>query len=148
MLGGLKFVFLCRRIPQPAAAEPVLDPSPNALVTNCAKSAREFVSGREVVAKPVVSGGLIEAGRRYAVYTTPITINDLADGAIHAAPVIFQERIPNAFDLRVTIVGSRVFATRIAARDRGSVADWRGFRVRLSRVCISERPRFRAFQAR
>jgi hypothetical protein len=98
---------------------------PETLVTNCPKAARDFVGDRNSIAKTVVNGGLVDAGRRYAVYTTPITSDDLADEGIRAAPIIFQERIPNDFDLRVTVVGTRVFATRIWVRNRHGEADWR-----------------------
>jgi hypothetical protein len=98
---------------------------PETLVTNNPTAAREFVGARYAIAKPVVSGGLSEAGQRYAVYTTPITRDDLADEAVSAAPIIFQERIANDFDLRATIVGTRVFATRISIRDRERETDWR-----------------------
>src|SRR5271166_1061470 len=77
---------------------------PETLVTNCPRAARDFVGRRDAIAKPVVNGGLTEAGRRYAVYTTPITRYELADQAVRAAPVIFQERIANDFDLRATVV--------------------------------------------
>jgi glutathione synthase/RimK-type ligase-like ATP-grasp enzyme len=95
------------------------------MVTNSPKAARDFVSGRDGIAKSVVNGGLTEGDRRYAIYTTPVTSDDLADEAVRAAPIIFQERIANAFDLRVTVVGTRVFATRIFVRDRDGEADWR-----------------------
>jgi hypothetical protein len=98
---------------------------PETLVTNCPKAARDFVGGRDGIAKAVVNGGLTKAGRRYAVYTTPVTGDDLADEAVRAAPVIFQARIANDFDLRVTVVGTQVFATRISVRNRDGEADWR-----------------------
>ncbi len=99
---------------------------PDTLVTNCPKAARDFVGQRASIAKPVVSGGLTDDGRRDAVYTTPVTRDDFSDDdSVRAAPMILQERIANAFDLRVTVVGSRVFATRILARDRDDETDWR-----------------------
>jgi MvdD-like protein with pre-ATP grasp domain len=100
---------------------------PETLVTNCPRRARDFIGGHGGIAKAVVNGGLVEAGRRYAVYTTPVTGDDLTDEAVCAAPAIFQERIANDFDLRVTVVGTRVFGTRISVRNRDGdrETDWR-----------------------
>ena len=98
---------------------------PETLVTNCPTTAREFLLDRAGIAKVVTSGGLDDAGRRYAIHTTPISAADLSDEAVRAAPVIFQERIANHYDLRVTVVGTLAFATRIIADDRGGNADWR-----------------------
>ena len=112
---------------------------PQTLVTNCPQAARDFVATRKAVAKPVVSGGLVEAGRRYAVYTTAVTPKDLAGEAVHLAPVIFQERVANDFDLRATVVGTRVFAIRISVRNRDGEADWRAAdpaQVSYERYCL------------
>jgi glutathione synthase/RimK-type ligase-like ATP-grasp enzyme len=99
---------------------------PRTLVTNCARTARDFVRGGESIAKAVVSSGFREAGRRYAIFTTPITSEDLSDEAVRSAPVIYQERIANRFDLRVTVVGERVFASRISSSNAASPeTDWR-----------------------
>jgi hypothetical protein len=114
-------------------------PVPETLITNCPKAAREFIGGRDGIAKTVVNGGLTEGGCRYAIYTTPIGCDDLDDGAVRAAPVIFQERIANDFDLRVTVVGTRVFGTRIVVRDRDGEADWRAVdpsRLIHERYCL------------
>jgi glutathione synthase/RimK-type ligase-like ATP-grasp enzyme len=99
---------------------------PRTLVTNCGEAARHFVGDGDYIAKAVVSGGFRENGRRYAIFTTPVTPDDLPDDAVRSAPVIYQERIANRFDLRVTVVGERVFAARISIPDDDkSEADWR-----------------------
>ena len=59
------------------------------------------------------------------VYTSAITVNDLSDASVQAAPAIYQERIANEFDVRVTVIGSRVFAARILAQRRDGEVDWR-----------------------
>jgi glutathione synthase/RimK-type ligase-like ATP-grasp enzyme len=81
-----------------------------------------------MVAKLV--GGQIVAptvGEQYVVYTTLVEEDDLrSDAALAACPAIYQRRVEKAFDLRVTIVGERLFACRIDSQDseRGAV-DWR-----------------------
>lgn len=99
---------------------------PKTLITNSPDSAREFVRRRPCIAKAVVGGGFPDGGARSAIYTNPVASGDLTvDDAIQASPVIFQERIPNAFDLRVTVVGKHTFATKISIRDKADEADWR-----------------------
>lgn len=41
------------------------------------------------------------------------------------APVIVQEFIPVAFDLRVNVIGDRIFATRIPTASHDGLVDWR-----------------------
>lgn len=97
---------------------------PETLITNCPNAARAFLHSRNGIAKTVVSGGIHDAGQQYAIYTRPVTCNDLSDEAVRAAPAIFQERITNGFDLRVTVVGKQVFATRISVGNHDGEVDW------------------------
>jgi glutathione synthase/RimK-type ligase-like ATP-grasp enzyme len=82
----------------------------------------------QMVAK-LVGGQLLaaKAEQQYVVYTTLLTGDDLrSDDALSACPAIYQRRIEKAYDLRVTIVGERLFACRIDAQGcaEGTV-DWR-----------------------
>jgi hypothetical protein len=58
-------------------------------------------------------------------------------GAVHHAPVIFQEHVPGV-DVRVTVVGRRLFPVEIDARRSGSPDDFRvdqaGSKVRPCRL--------------
>ncbi len=84
--------------------------------------------GGRMIAKLV--GGQIAAptvDEQYVIYTTLVEENDLrSDAALAACPAIYQQQIEKAFDLRVTVVGERLFACRIDSQDneRG-VVDWR-----------------------
>jgi glutathione synthase/RimK-type ligase-like ATP-grasp enzyme len=98
---------------------------PRTLVTNCAVKAREFAKGRSCVAKSILSAGYTEAEKRYSIFTTPIRGEQIDDAALRASPVILQERVPNGYDLRVTIIGGRIFATRIVVTAPDDVVDWR-----------------------
>lgn len=98
---------------------------PDTLATNCAQAARDFICGRDGIAKTVTNAGFSQAGQRYVVYTTPVTLDDLSAASVGASPVIYQQRIVNEFDLRVTVVGNEAFAVRILVRDREDAVDWR-----------------------
>ena len=100
---------------------------PDTLVTNDPGAARRFAQHRAIIAKTVMASGVAIDGVDHAIFTTALGRDDLhPDEAIHACPVIFQRRIPTQFDLRVTVVGSRVFAARISVIDRTDQdVDWR-----------------------
>ena len=54
----------------------------------------------------------------------PDFINQICNYA--PVPMIFQEEIPKAFDIRVTIIGTSVFATAIHSQDYPeTMVDWR-----------------------
>jgi hypothetical protein len=100
---------------------------PDTLVTNDPGAARRFAQHRPIIAKTVMASGVAIDGVDQAIFTTALGREDLhPDAAIQACPVIFQRRIPTQFDLRVTVVGSRVFASRISITDRTHQdVDWR-----------------------
>jgi glutathione synthase/RimK-type ligase-like ATP-grasp enzyme len=84
--------------------------------------------GGSMVAKLV--GGQIAApmaGDQYVVHTTLVEPEDLcSDATLSACPAIYQRRVEKAFDLRVTVVGERVFACRIEEVGEEGGVDWRG----------------------
>jgi glutathione synthase/RimK-type ligase-like ATP-grasp enzyme len=103
---------------------------PETQITDDADEIRELYRawGGRMVAK--LAGGQLTATERdaqYAVYTTVIEEPDLAEtAALSACPAIYQRLVEKDFDLRVTVVGERIFACRIdvPSSARASV-DWR-----------------------
>jgi glutathione synthase/RimK-type ligase-like ATP-grasp enzyme len=82
----------------------------------------------QMIAK-LVGGQVAESPGQdpYAVFTTRLEADDLADdAAIAACPAIYQRLIEKEADLRVTVVGRNLFACRIPSQEQaeGSV-DWR-----------------------
>jgi hypothetical protein len=96
---------------------------PRTLVTNDPAAARAFIEelgGPErVLYKPFTGSPALW---REARILRPDELELLP--ALRYAPVIFQEHVPGC-DLRVTVVGERVFACRIDARDTAYPLDWR-----------------------
>jgi glutathione synthase/RimK-type ligase-like ATP-grasp enzyme len=92
-----------------------------------------------VVAKMLVqptSTGPSSDGESQAVFTTAMTEADLEqlDG-LDLCPMIFQEQIDNELDVRVTVVGKRVFSAALDRAARGGDAlDWRRQSYALDRV--------------
>jgi len=102
---------------------------PRTLVTNDPAAVRSFFdecAGR-VVTKMMASFAIREDGRERVVFTTPISAADLeALDGLRLCPMTFQERVDKERELRVTVVGTRVFAAAIDsnALERART-DWR-----------------------
>jgi MvdD-like protein with pre-ATP grasp domain len=102
---------------------------PRTLVTNDPAAVRAFwdqCAGR-IVGKMMASFAIHEDGREKVVFTNPLAEDDLAglDG-LRLCPMTFQERLEKALELRVTVVGRRVFTAAVdsSAMER-SRTDWR-----------------------
>ncbi len=69
-------------------------------------------------------------GEAQAIYTSRVTRKDLEEFGedIRHAPVLFQNYVPKAFELRVTVVGKRIFACAIHSQDSPRTRDdWRRY---------------------
>jgi hypothetical protein len=90
---------------------------PETIISNSFSSIRRFVSGGASVAKPLTSS-LIGAGdSEQVIFTNRITLNDLThEAATKAAPFILQREVPKRCDLRVTVVGTKVFSAEITPK--------------------------------
>jgi len=101
---------------------------PKTLISNRPESIREFYQQHKpIIAKPVRSGYVVKNGVECAVFTTKLedeVMNDLSDAAL--SPTIYQELLPKAYDIRVTIVGRRLVAVSIDSQsDPNAIIDWR-----------------------
>jgi len=102
---------------------------PRTLVTNDPAAVRTFwdENGGRIVTKMMSSFAIHENGREKVVFTTPLAAADLeALDGLRLCPMTFQEQLEKARELRVTVVGRRVFT---AAIDSGALersrTDWR-----------------------
>jgi len=104
-------------------------PIPRTLVTNDAPAAADFIkSVSAAVVKAVSTSGAELDGRAWSLFTHPITVADLSPTmSLQIAPCILQEQIPRKSDIRVTVVGSKVFSTEISIRGERAATevDWR-----------------------
>lgn len=96
---------------------------PETLTTGDKAQARHFIEkhGRCVVK---TQAHVFPLGKM--LMTSVITKDDnLSYGGLSLDPMIFQEFIEPAYELRVTVVGSKVFGAKIDAKDNGPFRDWR-----------------------
>ncbi len=107
---------------------------PETLVSNDFDRAQAFVARGGAIGKPL-RHALVERGPTGEVlFTSRLAALGQDDRpAVAAAPVIYQREIAKACDLRVTVIGERLFATAIHSQaDNETEVDWRrGSRVDL-----------------
>jgi glutathione synthase/RimK-type ligase-like ATP-grasp enzyme len=103
---------------------------PRTLTTNDPDAVRAFwdVCGGRVVVKALSSFAIYdEDGREQVVFTSPLGAEDLAHlDQLALSPMTFQEHLAKSVELRVTLIGGRVFTAAVdsQALERSRV-DWR-----------------------
>jgi glutathione synthase/RimK-type ligase-like ATP-grasp enzyme len=102
---------------------------PNTLISTTAEDVRTFFNQSEgnIVAKPLRLGYFDYGDKQAGVYTNRMPWENLQDDdAIRMAPVIYQELLPKLYDIRVTVVGQKLFAAAIDSQSVPSASiDWR-----------------------
>ena len=104
--------------------------TPRTLITNDPAAVRDFAAACPggVVTKMISSFAVYDAdGRERVVFTNELGPGDLADlRGLDLCPMTFQERVAKALELRVTVVGRKVFAAAVDSQASAlAAADWR-----------------------
>jgi glutathione synthase/RimK-type ligase-like ATP-grasp enzyme len=101
---------------------------PETIFTNSPREIREFLARHEgVIYKPLSAAGWKDHDSQFVSYTTVLEEKNLvSDEVLRQTPGIFQELIPKAYELRVTVIGGRVLAAKVLSQQtqRGKL-DWR-----------------------
>lgn len=100
---------------------------PETLISNDFDAVAAFVAAGGAIGKPL-RHSLIERGNAGEVLFTarlqPLTHGDRP--AVALAPAIYQREIRKAYDIRVTVIGNRVFAVAIHSQEHDETeVDWR-----------------------
>lgn len=104
---------------------------PRTLVSNDPHAVRAFAAscGGDIIAKPVRGFVIREEGQEEgeAVFTSRVRPEDLEDlESLRYCPMIFQERLPKALELRVTLIGDRVYVASVDSQSLEHARDdWR-----------------------
>ncbi|MFJ8795869.1 ATP-grasp ribosomal peptide maturase [Streptomyces sp. NPDC102462] len=101
---------------------------PPTLITNRPDAVRQFAAAvpGPLICKPVASPVLIEGSRLKTVYTRRLDPEDLTDlRGIETTAHLFQAWIDKSHEVRLTVVGSRMFATEVHAGSDAAREDWR-----------------------
>lgn len=89
---------------------------PRTLITNDAGAVRSFarLCGGNLVTKPPAAVAIYDKQGVRSMYTSPVTAADLRDlKGLKYCPMIFQERVPKALELRAVVIGKRIFTGAI-----------------------------------
>jgi len=104
--------------------------TPDTLITNEPEEVKAFAiaHGGHVIAKPLQRGTVIEDGTYKAFYTTLLGVTDIERLAesIAVCPLMFQEQIEKAYELRITVIGNQCFAVKLESQTQErTLIDWR-----------------------
>ncbi|MEU6332768.1 ATP-grasp ribosomal peptide maturase [Streptomyces sp. NPDC047049] len=140
-LGGVLSALECRWVNHPtalaraefkpvqlAAARACGLTIPPTLITNRPDDVRAFAAGLadDIVCKPVASPVLIEDGQLKSVYTRIVSAADLDDlRGIDSTAHLFQAWVSKDYEVRLTVVGRKMFAAAIHAGSDAAHEDWR-----------------------
>lgn len=96
---------------------------PPTLITNDPIEARAFAQEYgPIVYKPLRSTAYIEDGEHRTVWVRQVDPGEIGDG-VAACPHLFQKAVDKVADVRLAVVGDRLFASRITVD--GDHLDWR-----------------------
>ncbi|HZX05838.1 ATP-grasp ribosomal peptide maturase [Kribbella sp.] len=97
---------------------------PRTIITSDPDHAREFIGADEVIYKGL-SGGVLTAERRHRYLPTTVLHADEIDTSITGTAHLFQERVPKQCEVRLTVIGQRMFPVAIHAGSAAARLDWR-----------------------
>lgn len=103
-------------------------PIPPTVITNDPSMVRRaYAEFGQLIVKPTRSGHVVHGAQDFAIFTSRVLEEhlDQVDSA-RWSPAIYQTLIPKRFDIRITIVGRKVFAAAIDSQsDPAAAIDWR-----------------------
>jgi ATP-grasp ribosomal peptide maturase len=138
--GGLLFSLPTRWVNHPASvADAEFKPAqlqaaascclttPRTLLTSDPDQARIFCQAMEhgAVYKPLSAANIVTDDEVHLVFTSKISADDFRDVDLSLTMNLFQEWIPKRYDVRVTVVGQRLFGVAIHAASPDAYIDWR-----------------------
>jgi MvdD family ATP-grasp ribosomal peptide maturase len=108
---------------------------PRTLTTNDPAAVGVFAKSCEsgMVTKMLSSFAIYDQGKELVVFTNPVGPEDLADlSGLSLCPATFQELVPKALEIRVTVVGHRVMSASVDSQVSEHAAhDWRRDGIRM-----------------
>jgi ATP-grasp ribosomal peptide maturase len=95
---------------------------PATLLTNDPDEVRAFAKEHGPLVYKPLTGGLLDDGR--VIYASPFDMSTV-DDRVRTTAHLFQQQVPKAYELRVTVVDGRAFAARLDAGTEEGQRDWR-----------------------
>jgi hypothetical protein len=116
------------KIVQHAAAIRVGLQMPETLYTNSPQEVRAFLKRKDgrIIYKPFLPTVWQEGDDLWVPYTAILTHQEIDDDSLRLTPGIFQELVPKAFEVRLTMIGKYAFAAKILSQEtKDGKLDWR-----------------------
>ena len=111
------------KIAQLRAAAAVGLRHPKTLVSNDPQAVADFCDRvGDFVVKALDAPLIVQDGTEAFMFTTHMTRDQLQSESLKSAPMIFQERVEPRTDIRVTVIGDKVFSARALGVTK---QDWR-----------------------
>ena len=105
---------------------------PKTLISNQPDEVENFyhsICKNGMIIKPLFMGFIDDDDNPKTIYTSEVKLEDFVDKqSITYAPSIFQEKINKKADIRVTVIGQKIYAAEIHTKGHKSV-DWRKFSI-------------------
>jgi glutathione synthase/RimK-type ligase-like ATP-grasp enzyme len=80
---------------------------------------------KDYIVKALDAALFYDQGKEMFTYSTIVTGEDLIQSEIQYAPIILQECLKNKIDVRVTVIGDKLYATSITCNGENIEGDWR-----------------------
>lgn len=105
---------------------------PQSLITNCI----DDIEFEEMIVKSIDTAQFMKNSNNAFVYSNIINIKELTNDNLSELPIMAQQLINPKEDIRVTIIGEKVFAVKILNKGKGIKGDWRKKKEQLDYVLI------------
>lgn len=110
---------------------------PETLVTQDKNDLREFYyrCGERVIIKPIGNGRIVEEDEISLIFTNRLNKEQIERlSEYNLTPCIYQEELDKQYELRVTVVGEKVFTARIDSQvDEETEIDWRRKKIKTEK---------------
>lgn len=100
---------------------------PETLVTNDPEEFSTFAASHRCIYKTLTHPMIEETEDEYvSVFTTPVSNTPEVRESLRRTPCLIQEKVEKKYELRVTILGTRVFVSKIFSQENKETnTDWR-----------------------
>jgi len=102
---------------------------PETLVSNNANEIRRFVSKHSPVIVKTFDSHTWSTEKNQAIFGTSVSILtdtiEFSDEALMICPAIYQRLVEKVCDIRVTIIGNKLFPAKLVSSKGGALLDWR-----------------------
>lgn len=86
---------------------------------------QNIIPTNDYIIKSLDTALFYDGSQEYFTYTSVVNGNELLDSNIKEAPVILQEFFEDKLDIRVTVIGNRLFPVSITKNGKNIYGDWR-----------------------